>query len=425
MVEMSGKKEKKREKTENIFTKIKSFFYQKKNSSDERKNRQLKYDFMPDILEIIEKPAGRGGKIIIWSSFLFVTIAVIWAAVSKTDVVVTAQGSILPIEGIESVQMPYSGMIKEVKISNGDYVAEGQILAYVEADYADVEEEALQNTIDRLKQENKVYQMIIDGKSLDGISAEDVISEGENVEGENVEGENVEDGINNIENMVDDEELKYILSIDISYIIEQEKIYQDSLKQIEDEERKSEIVKQHYVETLSKINSNNIQIQELNLSLQKASKTAERQELRAVRSGIVTGLTDGLEGMTVDAGAVIMYVVPKDTEMEVEALVSTSDIGNIKVGDAVAIKVSAYPYTEYGLVKGELIYISDTALGDSNGNYGYKARVKITSKDLQDRNIKLVSGMLTVIEIKTGRRSVMNYFLEPLKKNVSNAMKER
>ena len=79
-----------------------------------KKDENLKYDFMPDILEIIEKPANAAGKVIIWSIVTFLFLAVLWAGLSKSDIVVTGEGFVEPAGTVIAVQAKAGGSIAEV-----------------------------------------------------------------------------------------------------------------------------------------------------------------------------------------------------------------------------------------------------------------------------------------------------------------------
>lgn len=399
------------------------FFKEKKIKFKDKRDKNLKYDFMPDILEIIEKPASRHGKTIIWSSTTFVITIFIWALLSEMDVVVTAQGNIMPAEGVVNIQMPFTGMVKEVKVSNGEQVEEGQVLACIESDYADIDVGAIQSVINRLEKENRIYRLILDDEDIASINVEDIATEdvvSENIETKDFLTEKTQ-GIDFPEN---NDSVNKALLLDLEYLLEQEKLYQKSFSRIENEQSKDDMWQQHRLEIMDKMISNNKQIQELCTSLEKLSKNVEKQDLKASNSGVISGIVTNLAGMTVDGGSTIMQIVPTDTVMEVEAYVSNSDIGSINVGDRVAIKVNAYPYSDYGIVDGELTYISDAAISNNN-NFVYLVKAKILSENISERKMKLITGMVASVEIKTGKRTVMDYFLEPLRKNVDSAMKEK
>ena len=75
----------------------------------------MKYDFMPSLLEIIERPAHKAGTVIILGVFTLLIAAVIWACLSKIDVVVTAGGSVQPSGNVNVVQAYSGGTVKSIK----------------------------------------------------------------------------------------------------------------------------------------------------------------------------------------------------------------------------------------------------------------------------------------------------------------------
>ena len=87
-----------------------------------KKDKELKYDFMPSLLEIIERPAHKAGTVIILGVFTLLIAAIIWACLSKIDVVVTSSGSVQPIGNINVVQSYAGGFVKAIDIKEGDYV---------------------------------------------------------------------------------------------------------------------------------------------------------------------------------------------------------------------------------------------------------------------------------------------------------------
>ena len=93
-----------------------------------KRDKELKYDFMPSMLEIIERPAHKGGTVIILGVFTLLIAAIIWACCSKTDVVVTASGSIQPTGNLSIVQPQSNGVIKAINVSEGAHVEKGDIL---------------------------------------------------------------------------------------------------------------------------------------------------------------------------------------------------------------------------------------------------------------------------------------------------------
>ena len=90
------------------------------------KDKELKYDFMPSLLEIIERPAHKAGTVIIVGVFTLLIAFVVWACLSKIDVVVTAGGSVQPSGNVNVVQAYSGGTVKSINAAEGEYVKKGR-----------------------------------------------------------------------------------------------------------------------------------------------------------------------------------------------------------------------------------------------------------------------------------------------------------
>ena len=166
--------------------------------------------------------------------------------------------------------------------------------------------------------------------------------------------------------------------------------------------------------------------------------------------GVVKQIRMNTLGGVVAAGAPIMDLLPLGDKVLVEARVRPSDIGFVKVGQAVEIKLSAYEYTVYGSLKGVVQSISPDALGDPDraaapeGTW-YRALVRAESGTLpqgrrkaqakaadkaadpdatEDRPLQVLPGMTASVEIRTGQRSVLGFLLRPMLK-AGEAFRER
>ena len=84
-----------------------------------KKDKELKYDFMPSLLEIIERPAHKAGTVIIFGVFTLLVVAIVWARLSKIDVVITSSGSIQPVGNISSLNTYVSGTVKAINVEEG------------------------------------------------------------------------------------------------------------------------------------------------------------------------------------------------------------------------------------------------------------------------------------------------------------------
>ena len=125
-----------------------------------KRDKELKYDFMPSLLEIIERPAHKAGTVIILSVFSMLIIAVIWACCSKIDVVVTSSGTIQPVGNICSLNSYASGTIKAINVEEGSYVEAGDVLIELDTQSLDIDVDTLQNQKEVLDAQKKIYTMI-------------------------------------------------------------------------------------------------------------------------------------------------------------------------------------------------------------------------------------------------------------------------
>lgn len=367
----------------NIDNKIVRYIKERNN----RRKENLKYDFMPNMLEIIEKPAHIGGKVIIWTFFVFLVTAVIWAAVSKVDAVVTATGLVIPVGNVSVVQTVESGVITDICVENGQYVNTGDVLAIIDSEIEAIDEQSIEAEIKKLESENDIYQMVLDGVSIEEVNLDEY-----------------------------DEEIR----TDIEYIIRKEKYF---LKSLDEESSYAEDLReQHNIEILGQIVENNEGIKEMSDSLRKVQISIDNQQIKAGTSGYITDLDDGMKGQIVSAGEKLMTIVPDNTEMEIQCYIKDSDIADVSVGKEAVIKLSAYPHSDYGTLKGNITYVSENTVSNENMNNMYFIKVSVENTN---NNIKLKSGMTASVEVNVKKRSVLDYFLDPIKGTIGDSMKEK
>jgi membrane fusion protein, adhesin transport system len=154
-----------------------------------------------------------------------------------------------------------------------------------------------------------------------------------------------------------------------------------------------------------------------------------RTVLTSPVKGIVKNIRQNTLGGVVGAGASILEIVPVGSRVRVEARIKPADIGFVKVGHPVTVKLSAYEYTLYGGLAGTVESLSPDALVDpernAEGSY-YRALISADATALQNASgrLQVLPGMLGVAEVRTGQRSVLEFLLRPLLKS-QEAFRER
>lgn len=122
-----------------------------------------------------------------------------------------------------------------------------------------------------------------------------------------------------------------------------------------------------------------------------------------------------------------MVIVPKENVLEVEAMLLNKDIGFVNPGQQAEVKVETFPFTKYGTLHGTITQVSSDAIADDKLGLIYATRVKLANDTLQVENkiIRMTPGMAVTVEVKTGKRRVIEYFLSPLMKVSSESLRER
>lgn len=399
-----------------------------------KRDKELKYDFMPSLLEIIERPAHKAGTVIIVGFFTLLAAAVIWACLSKIDVVVTASGSVQPKGNINVVKTYAGGTVKSINVSEGAFVKKGETLINLDTESLDIDEKKLENQKKILEMQKEIYQKINKGEDISKLKID----------------------------KYDDELQPYVKAIkdsDASYkntleSLEKEKSTADLNKQIAEIQREEynengsdrqkrmqkltvnqyqeaieeadlkikDAKMQYSVQINSKITEINGQLDEINSDLEKYKLSKEYQQITSPVDGYVNSIAVNTVGQAVSSAEELVTIVPENAEPEMVCYIKNMDIADIEVGTETEIKLEAYPYNKYGTVKGNVTYISPSAFVNEKMGSVYLVKINIT--EIPD-GIDIISGLSGNIEIKIGKRSVMDYFLDPIKKGFGESLKEK
>jgi hemolysin D len=180
----------------------------------------------------------------------------------------------------------------------------------------------------------------------------------------------------------------------------------------------------------------------------KAEQKTKLQLLTSPVDGVVQQLAIHTVGGVVTPAQALLAVVPSDSRLEIEAMISNRDIGFVHAGQEAEIKIDTFSFTRYGLLRGTVLTVSqdavirdrrqdradDRALGTQNDTsepkgqeLNYSARISLdrTRMQIDDRVVDLSPGMAATVEIKTGSRTILSYLLSPLLRYRQEALHER
>ena len=164
--------------------------------------------------------------------------------------------------------------------------------------------------------------------------------------------------------------------------------------------------------------------------VQEALKAADdrvlRTQLRAPVRGTVNRLMVTTRGAVVQPGAPVAEIVPADDGLLIEANLLPSDVAFIKPGDPVAVKITAYDYLIYGALDGIVDRIGADTITDSEGREFFKIVVRTDRNFLgkEDDPLPISPGMTAGVDIQTGRQTVLQYLLKPIRRAQAEALRE-
>ncbi|SDB20496.1 membrane fusion protein, epimerase transport system [Pseudomonas sp. NFACC23-1] len=141
----------------------------------------------------------------------------------------------------------------------------------------------------------------------------------------------------------------------------------------------------------------------------------QRTDILAPESGMVMGMTVHTLGAVVSPGTALLDIVPANEELIIEAQVSPMDIDRIALGKLADIRFSAFKSSTTPVIEGQLVQISaDRLINKDTGTAYYLARVALTDKGRQALgNLTLVPGMPVEVLVNTGARTLLQYLIQP------------
>jgi len=409
-------------------------------------------------------------RIVVYPMIAFVIIFFIWATFTKIDEVVKGEGKVIPSSQTKILQHFEGGIISEILVKEGDTVKKGDILYRIKNKYfmADIRSQELE--ILGLKAKAMRLEALIEDKELVYphefiVNMEDIMEN--EIQIYNEEMANKQRLIGIAKNQLEQKKLKLEELKTKSYNIEIELDLANENMRIQDALLKKNVIsrknylselskKQKYVTEIQELRSNipiveqeieesekklkNVnseilsknlkQLSEVKLDIkqieEKYKASLDREQRKFIISpvnGVVNKLYfNTLEGI-IKPGDNIAEITPIEDALIIEAKIKTSDRAQIWSGQKVSIEITAYDFSKYGLLEGEIISISPDSTEDKLGNLHYILRVKAKKLGF-DINTPILPGMVANINILTGKKSILRYLLKPLKDIAQKSLSE-
>ncbi|PWC11326.1 HlyD family type I secretion periplasmic adaptor subunit [Brenneria corticis] len=176
------------------------------------------------------------------------------------------------------------------------------------------------------------------------------------------------------------------------------------------------------------------QLNEAQTNLNKITATGKALEDRVNRTlvvspvrGIVQQILVNTIGGVIQPGSDLVEIVPLDDNLLVETRIRPQDIAFLHPGQEAIIKFTAYDYTIYGGLKGQLVQISPDTVTDKDGNSFYIIRLRTDKNYLgsAEKPLLIIPGMVASVDIMTGKKTILSYLLKPIIRARAEALRER
>jgi len=452
-------------------------------------------EFLPAALEIVETPPSPIGRAIGATVVGLFVLALAWASLGHVDIVATAPGKIIPT-GYSKVIQPFeTGVVHAILVANGQNVNAGDVLIELDSTINEGE-------INHLRSDLQSAQLDIARLRAALADTDDPLAafhppQGANsalvamqrqfllaqvsehrakiaaLDGQRAQKEaelgTIAATVDKLEAVIPTIEERVNIRKALSEYSNRLQYY-EVLQQLTESQQERLVQKSHLkearaavaaiVETRGQTNAEyrrtlfgelaeaERKAGGLAADLSKAEQRTKLQQLTAPVSGMVQQLSVHTVGGVVTPAQSLAVIVPSDSQLEIEAMVSNRDVGFVHAGDEVEIKVDTFDFTRYGLLHGKVLSVSSDAIVRDNPGQkpnekdpgsatttsepkgqelAYAARISVDRAQMQveDKKVNLSPGMAITAEIKTGSRLIISYLLSPLVRYKQETLRER
>ena len=442
------------------------------------KRDRLQYEFLPAVEEIIETPAAPLGAMVIWLVAILLVVAGVWSYVGQIDIVAVANGKISTEGSTKVIQPAVSGVVAKINIHEGQVVKKGDVLIELDKTTAEKEVATLTQGLAVARTERDILRRLAAGNDADDVidkadlsdEAKDILRQFAranaalvstrqqalngtisgyqqqlqyNQQAKNQLETNVQtlknrkaeiekelSNANAIDRLRLQNELSSIeqrvTAADSAVMSQTQQLFQSqsSLQQAQNQSH-AQIAETNSAFT-GKIIAQEKRIAEIENTLTKARQALAHTTIAAPVDGTVLSLTTKTIGGVVSASEKIAHIVPEKVPLYVDATLDNQDIGFVKPGQRVVVKLATYPFQRYGYLEGEVETISPDAIADEKKGLVYKAKIKLkNATSSKHTELTLLPGMNVSAEITTGKRRIIEFFLDPLMTHVDGSVKVR
>lgn len=409
---------------------------------------------------------------------LFISLmvsALAWAALSPLDIVSITDGEVIPSTQMKQVQHLEGGIVRKILVREGDRVSRGQPLVELEtassnADVGEIKERLAFLTLEKIRleaeaagkeslnldptlvksqpqQANHTQELfrtrraglankLNSQKEIINQRRQDLAEIDTRIRNQKQRFTLIDEQVNISKKLLDQDITNRYNHLDLlkEHNALKSRIEEDQVALVRTEAQIKEAQSQlsgiqhtYDEETRKQLDDTVRQWNEYQARLGKYADNLSRTVLNSPVDGVVNTLYVFTEGGVIQPGGTVVDIVPGSDRLVVEAKLRVQDIGYVEQGQKAVMRLSSADATRYGVLDGEVVNVSPDTIVTKEGVPYYKVRIETDKDHFGKGNLRyrLFPGMILMVTIHTGQRTVLEYLLSPFQYSMDMAMTER
>ena len=369
----------------------------------------------------------------IWVICIGLLVLLAWAWFFELEEVSTGSGKVIPSSKEQSIQSLEGGILTKLYVSEGEIVKQGQVLAQLDptrfASNVGESESLLiasKATAARLRAEVNATPLVFPADVLKIpklVSEETALYQSRR--------SNLNDSVSGLSQalVLVEQELAMTEPLVAKGAASEVEVLRLKREANDLRNQMNDIRNQYYVKVREELAKANIDIETQAQVIKGKTDTLQRTVFKSPVRGIVKEIDVMTIGGVIPQNGKLMTIVPLDEQLLIEARISPRDIAFIRPDQEALVKVTAYDYSIYGGLHGKVTVISPDTLRDEvkQDQFYYRAYIRTDSDKLinkQGKQFNITPGLVAVVDIKTGHKTVLDYLIKPFNK-AKEALRER
>lgn len=401
------------------------------------------HEFLPIISEIEEEPLNPLGRTTFWIIVTLIFFTALWLYFGKVDIVVTARGKIIPDGEIKIIQPLETGVVKNILVNEGQFVKKGQTLIEIDTSTTQPQLLSLKANLDYINTERKrlngeFVQNTQNSYTQNELSKSAYADLNNQLAAKNHEIKRLNEEVKNYRkqlslNLEKERRMQEVSDIiagnDLDRVRSENMDYRSRIASLNEQirvvQKEADYIRTNFrTQNLTLLADRDKQANELEANIKEIEFKKQQQNIISPVDGYVNTMLIHTIGGVVTPAEKVISVVPADSPLIIKASVPDKDIGFVKKGMPVQVKIDTYDFQKYGMIEGIVKKVSKDSVEDEKQGLIYDVYITPVTKSLtvDGKEQPVAIGMGLSAEIKTGKRRIIEFFIYPIVKYWSEAI---